>query len=79
LEIKNFGYIYFLKKKTTGKGHKYQDLVWNYGVKKYNDASNSMYHSVPEILKAEKQVVAGELYHIEVLMRESSCMKNEVG
>ena len=53
--------------------------MWNYGVKKYNEASNSMYHSVPEILKAEKQVVAGELYHIEVLMRESSCMKNEVG
>ena len=57
-----------------------QDLVWTQGVRKYNAKSSSQYQSVPDtILKAETQPASGTLYHLEVLMKETNCLKASVG
>jgi hypothetical protein len=54
------------------------NLLWSYGVPKYNLDSNYVYNSVPDMstLKLRKQVVAGMNYIYDVHMVESTCPKS---
>ncbi len=54
------------------------DAAW-VGAQPVNLMSNAAFHYVPKkIFKAEKQVVAGIQYRLDVLYTESSCSKKDV-